>query len=199
MRPQDEPQGVYFVIKGLVKTYFITKSGTEFTTNIYKPGTSFPLIWAIGGIENEYYVSCMIDSKLYRCPKDQYLDFIHNDPEILYKINQKILWGLNSLILRLQYLITEDAQSKVANVMLMLASRFGVKVNRKEVLIDLEITQQEIANLAGLSRETVSLEIARLKSVKIISHEKNKYIIRDIGQFSDFTDALIKRGNISLV
>src|SRR3989344_3550087 len=181
MRPEDTPQGVSYLSQGFVRIFFNAKDGDEFTLNIFKQGAFFPLTWAISNIANSYYYEAMNDTQVFRAPKESFLEFIRKDSEILYLINNRLLIGIDSMTLRLEYLMTGDAHCRVANVLLMLSRRFGkIDEGSGDIIIDFNITHKEIAQLAGLSRETVCFEIKKLETNKSIKRFKNTYIICDM-------------------
>jgi len=196
LRPEDTPQGVSYLSQGYVRIFFITKNGHEFTLNIFKPGSFFPLTWAISNIDNTYFYEAMSDIQILRAPKDVFLDFIRKDREILYLVSHRLLVGIDGMTSRLEYLITGDARCKVANVLLMLGRRFG-KPNLKSghVKIDFNITQKDIAQLAGLTRETVCYEMKKLEANKSIKHDNNAYIICNVKKLN--TGNLISRSGVT--
>jgi CRP-like cAMP-binding protein len=51
IRPGESPPGIFYIYKGLVKAYDITKYGEENLLIIRKEHEIFPLIWAISGQE----------------------------------------------------------------------------------------------------------------------------------------------------
>ena len=196
LRPEDTPQGISYLSQGYVRIFFITKNGHEFTLNIFKPGSFFPLTWAISNIDNTYFYEAMSDIQILRAPKDVFLDFIRKDREILYLVSHRLLVGIDGITSRLEYLITGDARCKVANVLLMLSRRFG-KVNLKNghIKIDFNITQKDIAQLAGLTRETVCFEMKKLEANKSIKRANNSYIICNVKKLN--TGNLISRSGVT--
>jgi len=177
LRIEDPPQGLYYISKGFVRIYMIIGNGQELTINIFKTGSFFPLTWAIADIPNFYFYEAMTPTEIWRAPKHDFLNFIKKDKEILYEMSRRILMGLNSLSVRLEYLILGDAYHRVTNVLLLLGRRFGEIKKGNDVYINFPVTQQEIANLAGLTRETVSVEIKKLEKNGIIKRKNPVYII----------------------
>ena len=68
--------------------------------------------------------------------------------------------------------------SKLAELLLRLATEYGVDDSRG-TLVALKITHQEMANLIGSTRETVSLTLAQFKRKGLIQTEGRKVIIAD--------------------
>ena len=55
IRGNDQPSGVYFVKSGYIKMSSLLEDGSEIGVNIFKPSSFFPMIWALGNIENSYF------------------------------------------------------------------------------------------------------------------------------------------------
>ena len=64
-------------------------------------------------------------------------------------------------------------------MLLLSASRFGSKNKSGEIEIQLTFTHQEIANLAGLTREATSLEMEKLKKKGLVVSKDRHLIIKD--------------------
>ena len=178
---EEQPRGVYYLKSGYVRMYTITQEGYELTLNIFKPGTFFPLTWAIADIDNVYFYEALTDSEINLAPKDKSLTFIKNNSDILFDINRRTLTGLDAILTRLQYLILGNAYQRLANSFLMLGARFGVKTNGS-IKLTLTFTEQDLANLAGVTRETVSLELKKLKRDGYIKKDEGYYTINKIGE-----------------
>jgi CRP/FNR family transcriptional regulator len=178
LRAFDDPRGVNYIVRGYVKLYFLNQDGQEFTFNIFKPGSYFPIIWAMGGRDNYYYYEAMTPTEIRRAPKEAILKFIQEDPTILYELTKRLISGLEGLLIRMEHVLYGDANQKIKSTLYLLAKRFGTKNggNRKYTRIDLPITHQGIASLVGLSRETTSLEMKKLEREGIIGRA-NRYIL----------------------
>ena len=94
LRAEDEPQGIYFLKSGFVKQVFLTESGKCLTLNIFKPGTYFPLTWALGGVENHDFFEAMTAVVTYRAPNDQVLAWLKQILcAVLWERKSQKLWN----------------------------------------------------------------------------------------------------------
>ena len=179
---EDEPQGIYYLVKGNVRMFSLTADGKEFTLNIFKPNSYFPMIWAIADIPNAYYYEAMSDIEVVRAPKNDVLTkLIKNDQKVLFELTKRIMVGMGGLLTRIQYLLTADAHQRVASVIVMLTKRFGEKKKYK-MIIEIPFTHQEIANLAGLTRETTSLELKKMTDKKLVYRKGKMWVINDLNK-----------------
>lgn len=175
---EDDPAGIFYVTKGFVRFYSITEEGKELTLNIFKSGSYFPAMWLISNIDNIYFYEAMTSVEVRRAPKDKVLKFLQENNDIMLELTKRILSGMNGLLIRIQYLLLADARQKVISVLTMLAARFGTNYENGDVFVELPVTHQDIANLAGLTRETTSLEMEKLKDEDLISYNKRSLVIK---------------------
>ncbi len=179
IRSSDEPTGVYFVKKGHVKMSTILEDGTEVAVNIFKPGSYFPMTWAIANIENNYFYRSMEDTVTYRVAKNEFLKFIKSSPVILYDLTIRILTGLDGMLFVTNQLLHSSSLRKVATIILMMSKRFGIQNENGDTEIYLQLTHQDLAHFVGLSRETVSLAFDKLKKKGLVTQVKRKIVIKN--------------------
>ena len=180
LRAFDDPRGVNYIVSGFVKLYFLNQEGQEFTFNIFKPGSYFPIIWAVGGRDNYYYYEALTPTEIRRSPRADILKFIQEDPAILYELTKRLISGLEGLLIRMEHVLYGDANQKIKSTLYLLAKRFGEKEPRGAVKINIPITHQGIASLVGLSRETTSLEMKRLEREGIIGRANRHILVKKI-------------------
>src|SRR3954469_3846604 len=80
IRPGSAPQGVYYILSGLVKAYDITKYGEENLLIIRKPGEIVGLTWAVTGEDRHIIYSTLAKTELLQISRDQFTDFIRTNP-----------------------------------------------------------------------------------------------------------------------
>jgi CRP-like cAMP-binding protein len=79
---------------------------------------------------------------------------------------------------KVEGLVFRDVTSKLAELLVKLAGEYGVDDSRG-TMVALKITHQELANLIGSTRETVSLTLSQFKKKRYICTEGRKVIISD--------------------
>jgi CRP/FNR family transcriptional regulator len=181
----DEPQGVYYLKQGYVRMYAVSKDGKELSLNIYKPGSYFPVIWALGNMQNRYYFEAKTDLTVCRVPKDKFIDFLEGNHKVLMELVTRLSVGLGGISGQMEYMFFGSACNRISSVILIAAKRFGKKENKGEIFIDLQLTHQDIADLAGLARETASVEIKKLERLKIIFFRKRHIVVRNFKKLEE--------------
>ncbi len=167
---------VYRVEAGLVRAYIINNDGEESTIAFFGPEDIFPLASAFGVSSAAlFYYETVIPSTIEV--------FIHDEFE--HWVNQNALSEIKRFakryvgaLLHVSALTQPTASMKLSHTLRYLAIRFGETTaigNRIKVTI--KLTQQDLAKLCNLSRETVSIELGSLKSNDIIIVKEKYYYI----------------------
>lgn len=175
----ETPECAYVIKKGVVETYNLTAQGEQKPINYDIQGEIFPLAWVFGQIRTtNYYYEAFTKCELYCVPREDYKQFIQQSTSRLMKVFETfIMQHLNSQ-LRVNALEQSKAHAKVLYTLHFLCLRFGVDVKKNSVRIQLPLTQQDMANFMGLTRETTGIELKKLQRAGVISYRRQNYIVR---------------------
>ncbi len=196
IRADDNPPGVFYLKEGYARLYTISPNGQELTLNILKPGGYFSMMWAIGDTQNTYYFEALTKLELWRSPKEELINFIREEPEVLFEFTRRILIGLDGLLGVIESLLFGNSYNKVATALLTSAKRFGKKQANGEIVIELPLTHHLIASLAGLTRETTSLVMKEFEVGGILSPDRPFITVRNMEKLEKET--LISKDQPSL-
>ncbi len=181
----DTPREVFYIQSGFIRMYMSSKDGRELTLSILSEKAFFPMISAIGNIENIYNFQAYTDVRLIKAPLDVVLNYLKTHPDELYGVTNRIFRGVNGLLSSSESLFFGSAKEKVVTTLQVLYRRFGKIQSDKSVRIDLPLTHRDIACLCGLSRETVTLEVNKLVKKKILQFKKHYCYISDKNSFEE--------------
>lgn len=179
IRSEDEPVGIYYLSSGIVKMSTFFSNGTEITFNLFKPGSFFPMIWAISGTKNSYDFQAVTDAVTYRVSKKEALLFLENEKAVYSDLIKRILIGFDSLLSGLPYLLSGNSTKRIAVALLFLGRRFGQKT-KEGLILKIKIRHEDLAGMAALTRETVSLAVEELVRKRIILQKNRLFIIKDL-------------------
>lgn len=179
IRADDDPQGIFCLKKGYVRQYTISRTGNELTLHILRPISYFPMVWAVNGTPNVYYFEALTEVEVGRAPKDDVVKFISDKPAIIFELLSELIEDYAESLKRIEQLVFSDAYRRVIAVLLYIAKHFGEK-HGKGIIVDHRFTQQDIATLVGVARETASNEIAKLEKSGLIRYVDHSMIIDDI-------------------
>lgn len=181
IRPGEAPSSVFYIEKGLVKAYDISKYGEENLLIIRKNHEVFPLIWAITGLERDIIYQAMDDVIVWRVSRDDYLKELHGDPSLLPPLLDMVteMYRIHSeRIMNLEY---RTVRERVISFLLTMAKRFG-RVTDHGVLIEVPLRHQDVASSVNASRETSSRELGRLEREGLIKNNQSTITLCDINR-----------------
>ncbi|HCC84411.1 MAG TPA: hypothetical protein DEP87_01905 [Candidatus Pacebacteria bacterium] len=179
IKPDQILESVYYVTSGFVKQSAIGPNGEEFILNIFRPGSFFAISIAMHRRESYYVFESLTEVELVKAPTKDILRLLKTNPDLAYDLLSRITSGMNSLMTRMEVLIFGSANQKVAATIWQNAQRFGKKLADGTILIKLQLTHQQLASLTGLTRETVSIEMSKLKKQKILNYQGKSITILD--------------------
>ena len=179
VRAYDNPRGVFYLKEGFVKMYSISKNGDEAVLYVFKPNSFFPMSWAINSSRNHYFYEAMTPVKTYVATKENAVEFVKNNPDVLYDLLQRVFIGIDGLLIKMEYLMSGDAYCRLAVELITEAKRFGVKNDKSYTL---KISEKDLATEVGIARETVSREIKILKNKELITIAKKFITIKDLAK-----------------
>lgn len=185
----QQPSGIFYITSGIVRRYWISENGNEITLNLYKPRAFLPMSWAISDIPNLHIYDALTEVKARKVPKKDVLLFLQNEPDIVYDLLRRVYIGMEGLWQHIELIASGNSSVKLAALLFILAKRFGEKKDEKEVHIAIHLGQQEIANYAGMSRETTSREFQKLKKQGIASFQKGIIVIENMKKLEDLLAA----------
>lgn len=163
--------GVHTIQSGMVRAYTILSNGNEVNVAIYGPGDYFPAETAYEtSPATLFYYEALTDCSVVQHSTEEFEAIRFENPRLAIEDSRRYVGAL----LHVNALGQATAYDKLGHTLRYLAMRFGVETSGKGfVRIDLKLTQQDLANLSTMSRETVSIEIAKYKQDHAIM-EKNK-------------------------
>ncbi len=184
IRADDDPSGIFYMKKGVVKEYAISKNGEELIVNLFKPPAFFPMSWALNGTPNKFFFEAVDQVEVYKAPKDEVIALVRKDPDILYDLMKRLYRGVDGLLMRTVYLMSGDAYHRLVAELLIFAKRFGVR-NEMTGEIICKVTERDLAAQAGLTRETISREMKLLKEKKLVLFKNAQLSIMNLSKLED--------------
>lgn len=165
--PDEDPDGILYLLSGAVEQYSITPEGNRVTVNVYKPPAFFPMSWAINHTENKYFYEAMQVVTYKKAPAPEVVQFLKENPDVMFDLLGRVFRGTDALLQRMVLSARGVASGRLMYELLIEASRFGHPVDNTHQSI--EIRQASLASLTGLARETVSRELHKLEKKGLLT------------------------------
>lgn len=174
----ETPEHIFYLTSGKVRCYDVSYRGDEVIVNIFKPPAFFPMSYAINRKPNQYFYKTEEPTELHIVPVEDALSFVKDNPDVAFDLLSRLYSGIDGLLARIVHLMSGTARSRLIYELLIECRRFGKKESGGKVL--LTASEGDIAARAGLSRETVSREIHKLKQRGLVSIERGGIVLLDI-------------------
>ncbi len=166
----EVPRFGFVLKKGIIKEYDINKQGNEQITCLLNINEAFPFPWLMGvATTATYYYETVSECELYIIDRERYQELVKDDKTFaLYELTRKA-HNENYQTRRLAAVLNSRADNKLVNTFQYLIERYGTKPIGGVTKVTISLTHQDLANLTGLTRETVSKEIGKLKKSGVIA------------------------------
>ena len=168
---------MYLVLSGKVKVSKSGSAGKETILAIHRTGDFFGEMSLLDGKTAPATVSAMEDAKIISVSGADFHKYLmHNEKVMLQIIN--VLCARLRQVWQTQSLSSSTADARIRMGIYQLAKRHGIR-DAHGTIIDLKITHQELAEMVGTSRETVTRVLARLREQGIIEIDQRRMTLLD--------------------
>lgn len=180
---EEESGATFFlIINGKVKISRISDDGREVILSILSEGDFFGEMAIIDGQSRSANVSSLEDTDLLAIRRDDFMKLLYDFPQISINLLEELTSRLRRSDQHIKALSLQDAVGKVASALLRLAENSGI-MKSGQVVIPNVPAQQDLANMSGTSRETISRAIKALGQDGYLNKEGNSVIIYDYERF----------------
>jgi CRP-like cAMP-binding protein len=176
--PGDPGTSVFFVNGGRVKISRVTRDGKELTLAYRGPGEIFGELCLVDGGPRAEMAEAMENALVSEIPRVEFERLLETHPKMGLRLVKTLCERRRELENTVEKLVFHDVNAKLAELLLQLADDYGVD-DARGTLVAVKITHQEMANLIGSTRETVSLTLSQFKRKKLIATEGRKIILSD--------------------
>lgn len=180
----DDDKKLYILVKGRVKLSMLSPDGKEKVLTILQEGDILGEMSLFDQDPHPLTAEVIEDARLVILSYNNLEAIILKNPGLAIKIIEALAKKTRLLTSQIRELVFQNAEERLASFLLRFAESFGVK-DRKGTIIDIILTHQEIANLLGSSRVTVTKLINQFIDEKIINISKRKIVILDQNKLED--------------
>lgn len=176
--PGDPGKSVFFVNGGRVKICKVTRDGKSLTLGYCGPSEMFGETCLVGSGVRAEMAEAVENVMLTEIERGDFERLLDGHVGLAAGVARLMITRRHEFENKLEALVFRDVSSKLAELLLKLGSEYGVDDSRG-TLLALKITHQELANLIGSTRETVSLTLSQFKRRKLIATDGRKVILCD--------------------
>ncbi len=184
----EVPDALYAIRTGYVKIYDLSVDGSEQLLGLAGKYDFIPSEVLFSNLTaSQFFYGAFMPVEVYAIDKRQFMERLKGDNDALYAVVQSVTEKYHSLLRHLAAVQKPKAREKIIHVLQFLATQFTIK-QQPGVLpsMAMPFTQQDIANLVGVTRETAAHELKLLKNEGYITYSKNSFYISE--RFANLID-----------
>jgi len=166
------------VMQGRVKVSLISPDGKEAILSILEPGDVFGEMALLDGEPRSASVATMENCSFLVLWRRDFLPFLERNPQVALKLLaalSKRLRSTNDMVGNLSFL---HLPARLARILLNLGQQYG-KLTAEGIAIGLKLSQEELGNLVGVSRESVNRQIRVWVESGVLDYTHGTIILKD--------------------
>jgi CRP-like cAMP-binding protein len=166
-------ENVYILVSGRIKIFQLSPVGKEILMWFCFPGEVFGLAEVSRVGAREVYAQACSDSEVLIVPQSKFKQFLASSPATAMLVIDLLSCRLRTLGEMLLNLTSDDVTSRVIKLLTRLSARYGKPMNRFTRL-DIALTHQEMADMIGTSRQTVTSVLGELRRKGLLRIENHR-------------------------
>ncbi len=176
-QPGDNRAVLYFVMVGRVRLYEILPDGRAVTLSILSVNDVFAQSNNQNNYFHDVYAEAMKDS-IIACIQESSLEtLMEQSPLLASRIIYSFSQQLSQSQVLIEGLLGRDVSLRLVNILLKLATEFGISQSNGAVSIDLGLTHQELADMIGSNRVTVTRKLIELQKKNLINVQNRTIVL----------------------
>ena len=173
------PRGIFVLCKGRVKLSLSASDGKTLILNIAEPGEVLGLSATISGKPYELRAETVDPCQLNFVKREDFLRFLKDHVDACLKAAEQLGEKYNNTCRELRSLgLSHSAGEKLAKLLLEWSYKNG-QASKQEPRLKLSLTHEEIAQMIGTSRETVTRVFADWRQRQIVKGTGSTLVIRN--------------------
>ncbi|MGO9402925.1 MAG: Crp/Fnr family transcriptional regulator [Terriglobales bacterium] len=182
------PRGIFVLCKGRVKLSINSPSGRTVIVKLVEPGEVLGMSATISGKPYQVTAETIDPCQVNFVKRDDFLRFLKDDVEACFKVAEQLSEKYHNACKEAGSLgLSHSAAEKLAKLLLEWSSKNG-DGGKGEPRLKLRLTHEEIAQMIGTSRETVTRLFAEMKKRQIVQSKGSTLVIRNSAALRDLAN-----------
>ncbi|MBO8169866.1 MAG: Crp/Fnr family transcriptional regulator [Thermoanaerobacteraceae bacterium] len=169
---------IYLVKSGKLKLIQATEGGREIILDVIGPGEVLGETSLFHEQEQLFSAVALEETNLCCFSRQQFEKLIQQDTSLAVRIISYLSQKLYETMRQVGEVATQSVKEKILRLLFRLAGEYGREITSGTV-IEVEVTQQELANMVGASRVMVAQVLKELKEVGVVDREGKYYVLKN--------------------
>jgi CRP/FNR family transcriptional regulator len=172
---EDTNEYMYVILGGKVKVTQVSEDGKETILSLHRVGEFFGEMSLIDGKTVPATVTATDKTLTAIISRKDFYELIYGQNKVLDNLLEILCARLRKSWEIIQLLNFNNASQRLRMLFYLLSTEYG-RETPEGIVLDLKLTHRDIANMAGVTRETVTRVLDKWQKEKEITVQKNKLI-----------------------
>jgi CRP-like cAMP-binding protein len=199
--PADDASSVLLLTRGRAKLCSLNSDGKQAILAFIEPGELFGELAVLGLRSREERAEAVETSTVLAIPGEEIEALMERHPDVSLGITKLIGLRRRRIERRLRHLLFHSTRDRLTHLLLELAEQYGVRT-AAGVALKVKMSHQDLADVIGASRESVTLRLGELQAEGWLSIAKRTITIRDLDRLAasveTATPILAQHGGLAL-
>ena len=186
--PADEARSVLLLASGRAKISTFTPDGRQGILAFIEPGELFGELAVFDSAERGECAEAMENSTVVMIPGDEVMRLMEEHAEFCLGVTKLIGLRRRRIERRLKYLLFRSSRDRLVHLLLELTEDYG-SLSPAGILIDLKLSHQDLANVIGSTRETVTIVLGELQSEGVLKVGRRKLLVTNVERLAKGVDS----------
>jgi CRP/FNR family transcriptional regulator, cyclic AMP receptor protein len=177
----DPGNSLYVVIPGTAKMSISSPDGRSAILNLIGPGEIFGEIALLDGRERTADATANTNCEVFIIDRREFLPFVRSQPALAMKFIELLCARLRWTSDQVEQIILQDLPGRLASALIRLTERHKATQGGRAIAI----TQQEISEMVGMSRESINKQLRAWASRNWVRLEHGAIIVLEVGPLQE--------------
>lgn len=188
--PTDESHSVLLLATGRVKLYHLTGEGKQAVLAFIDPGELFGELALLESGQREEFAETMEKSTVILIPGDVIQELMHEHPDLSLGVSKLMGLRRRRVERRLKSLLFRSNRERLVYLLIELAEKYGRRIG-EGVQIGIRLSHQELANIIGSTRETVTVLLGELQAEGALLIKRRQIILTQMERLASSVDVAV--------
>ncbi len=188
--PSDQSHSVFLLSSGRIKLYHITGDGKQAVLALIDPGELFGELAVLDTGAREEFAEAMERSVVIHIPGQEIQRLMESHADVSLGVTKLMGLRRQRLERRLKSLLFRSNRERLVYLLLELAEKYGQSTD-DGTLIGIKLSHQELANIIGSTRETVTVLLGELQAEGLLEIRRRRIVLKQIERLAADIDAQI--------
>jgi len=184
----DPPEALFVVRSGRVKLLRHSREGRDVVLDVIGPSRMLGEMAVFEGAPYDFTAQAMEPTDLISIARYDFLSLLRRFPRLSLAVISELGRRLRSASDLVHSLAVERVARRIARVLLKMADAAGRPAEGGGTLIDVTLTRQDVADMAGTTVETAIRTMSRLRQQGIIATKRGRVVVLDRAQLRDIAE-----------